>query len=182
IAYGSMEPREAFPLMKQAADRALALGAGLAEAHALLGEYEIAFGWNWMVAEHHLRQAIKLDPYSPHALQSLAYYLTIVGRYDEVPELSSRAIDMSPVDPVVWTNAGRNYFLAGRYDEALPFLQKGLELAPDFPPLLLEAGHLDTERGETSHGVEYLRRADSLSGHQVIIRGRLGYAYALSGD
>jgi len=182
IAFGSMEPREAFPLMKQAADRGLALDDRLAEAHALLGDYEMAFGWHWVTAENHLRQAIELDPYAPHALQSLAYYLTIVGRYDEVRELSSRAIDMSPVDPVVWANAGRNYFLAGRFDDALLFLQKGLELAPDFPPLLLEAGHLETERGATRHGVEYLQRADSLSGHQVIIRGRLGYAYALAGD
>jgi DNA-binding SARP family transcriptional activator/TolB-like protein/tetratricopeptide (TPR) repeat protein len=182
IAFGSMEPREAFPLMKQAADRALALDDGLADAHALLGEYEMAFGWNWTMAEQHLRQAIKLDPYAPHALQSLAYYLTIVGRYDEAPELTSRAIDVSPVDPIVWNNAGRNYFLAGRFEDARPFLQKGLELAPDFPPLLLEAGHLYTESGEISHGVEYLQRADSLSGHQVIIRGRLAYAYALSGD
>ena len=149
-------------LAKQAADRALALDDRLAEAHALLGEYEIAFGWNWTMAEKHLRQAVKLDPYAPNALQSLAYYLTVVGRYDEVPELSSRAIDMSPVDPVVWANAGRNYLLAGRFDDALPFLQKGLELAPDFPPLLLEAGHLATERGETSNGIKYLQRADSL--------------------
>ena len=182
IAFGSMEPREAFPLMKQAADRALSLDASLAEAHALLGEYEIAFGWNWTVAERHLRQAIKLDPYAPNALLSLAYYLTIVGRYDEVPELSSRAINMSPVDPLVWANASRGYSLVGRFDDALPFVQKGLEFAPNLPPLLLEAGLIFAERGETRRGIEYLQRADSLSGHQVIIRGRLGYAYALSGN
>lgn len=182
IAFGSMEPREAFPLMKQAADRALSFDASLAEAHALLGEYEIAFGWNWAMGERQLRQAIKLDPYAPNALLSLAYYLTIVGRYDEVPELGSRAIDMSPVDPLVWANASRGYSLVGRFDDALPFVQKGLELAPNFPPLLLEAGLLFAERGDTRHGIEYLQRADSLSGHQVIIRGRLGYAYALSGN
>jgi DNA-binding SARP family transcriptional activator/TolB-like protein len=182
IAFGSMEPREAFPLMKQSADRALSLDASLAEAHALLGEYEIAFGWNWTVAERHLRQAIKLDPYAPNALLSLAYYLTIVGRYDEVPELGSRAIDMSPVDPLVWADASRGYSLVGRFDDALPFVQKGLEFAPNLPPLLLEAGLLFVERGETRRGIEYLERADSLSGHQVIIRGRLGYAYALSGN
>lgn len=182
IAFGSMEPLDAFPLMKQSAERALVLDDRLAEAHALLGEYEIAFGWHWATAETHLRLAIELDPYDPQALQSLAYYLTIVGRYDEVRELSSRAIDLSPVDPMVWNNAGRNYFLAGRFDDAVLFLQKGLELAPDFPPLLLEAGHLATERGDARRAVEYLRRADSLSGHQIIIRGRLAYAYALAGD
>jgi TolB-like protein/tetratricopeptide (TPR) repeat protein len=182
IAFGSMEPLDAFPLMKQSADRALSLDDHLAAAHVLLGEYEMAFGWHWAIAETHLRRAIELDPYDPYALQSLAYYLTLVGRYDEVPALSSRAIDLSPVDPMVWNNAGRNYLLAGRFDDALLFTQKGLELAPDFPPLLVEAGHLESERGDARRGVEYLRRADSLSGHQVIIRGRLAYAYALAGD
>ncbi|MBI4521181.1 MAG: hypothetical protein HY701_10110 [Gemmatimonadetes bacterium] len=181
-AYGSLDPREAFPLMRQAALRALALDDGLAEAHALLGEYELAFGWDWTAAERRLRKAVRLDPYNSQALQSLAYYLALVGRYDEVAQLDGRAIDMSPADPAVWANAARHYVLAGRFDDAVPLLDKGLELASNSPPLLLIRGLLYAEMGETSRGVEYLRRADSISGGQDIIRGRLGYVYALAGD
>lgn len=181
-AHGSLDPREAFPLMRQAALRALALDEDLAEAHALLGEYEFRFGWDWAAAERHLRNAVRLDPNSPEALQGLAYYQTLVGRYDDATALGARAIDLSPIDPDVWANVGTYYVLAGRFDDAFPFLYKGLELAPNYPFLLLITGDLFAEVGDSRRAVEYLERADSLSGHQEVIRGRLGYVYALAGD
>lgn len=183
IAFGGLDPREAFPLMKQAAERALTLDNSLAEAHLLLGEYESNFGWNWAVAERRLREAIRLDPYAPQPLQGLAYCLAILGRFDEIPALDAQAIGMSPVEPTVWGRAGLHQYIAGRFDDALPFLTKGLELAPRLHPgLLLLTGDVYSEMGDSKRALENLRKADSLSGNQVLIRGVLGYAYALAGD
>lgn len=168
--------------MRQAALRALALDEDLAEAHALLGEYEFRFDRDWAAAEPHLRDAIRLDPYSPQALQALAYYLTLVGRYDDISALNARAIDLSPVDPIVWANAGSIHVLAGRFDDAFRFLRRGLELAPNSHFLLLMTGVLYAEVGDSARAVEHLERAYSISGHQEVIRGRLAYVYALTGD
>ncbi|MBW3555069.1 MAG: hypothetical protein KY466_16295 [Gemmatimonadetes bacterium] len=182
IAHGGLEPREAFPLMRQGARNALALDDSLAEAHALLAEYEMAFGWNWKEAERRLRRAIQLQPDSPTTLRTLAYYLTLVGRYEEAFALDARGLELSPLDPAAWGSAGHNRLLAGQFDAALPLLQRGLELAPDFHPFFLIAGLIHAELGEMTRAVEYLQRADSISGGQVIIRGRLGYVHALAGD
>ena len=180
--YGSMEPREAFPAMKHAAERALALDSTLGEAHELLAEYDMNFGWDWAAADEHLREAIRLDPYMPRVLQMRAYFLTLFGRSTEALSLDAEALDLSPVDPMTWTDAASHRVLAGRPDEALPFVRRGLELGPDFPPILLVAGGLYAETGRPDQGIAYLRRADSMSGGQAILRGRLAYAYALAGD
>jgi len=181
-AYGSMEPREAFSLMKAAAERALAIDSTLGEAHALLAEYQTNFGWDWAAADDHLRDAIRLDPYVPSVLQARAYFLTLFGRPEETVALDARAIDLNPVDPVAWTEAAMHRVLAGRPEQAIPFVRRGLELAPDFPPILLVAGVLCAETGRSQRGIAYLRHADSVSGGQAILRGRLAYAYALAGD
>jgi serine/threonine-protein kinase len=182
VAYGSMEPREAFPLMKAAAERALELDPAAAEAHALLAEYEMAVGWDWAGADDHLRQAIRLDPYAPWVLQRRAGFLTVFGRVDDARALDATAIDLSPLDPLTFTEAAVHRVLAGRPEEALPFVRRGLELGPNFPPILLVAGLLYVETGRLEQGIVYLRQADSLSGGQAILRGRLAYAYALAGD
>ncbi|MGH7530722.1 MAG: BTAD domain-containing putative transcriptional regulator, partial [Gemmatimonadales bacterium] len=180
--HGSMDPREAFPLARRAAQRALALQDGLAEAHTMLGIYEIYFGWDWAAAERELRRAIRLDPHDPAALEALAFYLTLAGRYDEVPAVLDRAIALNPVDPVLWADAGSHAMLAGRFDDAWDFLARGFELSQSSHLLYLVAGNLHAEMGDTRRAITYLHRADTLSGHQQIIRGRLGYAYALDGD
>ncbi|MGH7606311.1 MAG: BTAD domain-containing putative transcriptional regulator, partial [Gemmatimonadales bacterium] len=180
--HGSMDPREAFPLAHRAARRALALNDGLAEAHTALGVYEIYFGWDWAAAERALRRAIRLDPHDPKAVEALAFYLTLAGRYDEVPALRDRALALNPVDPVLWADAGSHAMLAGRFDDALEFLRRGFELAPNSHLLHLVAGNLHAELGNTRRAISHLHRADTLSHHQRLIRGRLGYAYALDGD
>src|SRR6266704_3242291 len=164
-----MEPREAFPAMKHAAERALALDSTLGEAHELLAEYDMNFGWDWAAADEHLREAIRLDPYMPRVLQMRAYFLTLFGRSTEALSLDAEALDLSPVDPMTWT-------------DAMPLVRRGLELGPDFPPILLVAGALYAETGRTDQGIACLRHADSVSGGQAILKGRLAYAYALAGD
>jgi DNA-binding SARP family transcriptional activator/tetratricopeptide (TPR) repeat protein len=181
-AQGSLDAREAFPLMKTAAERALMLDSTLGEADALLAEYEMNFGWDWAAADEYLREALRFNPYDPAVLQARAYFLTLFGRADEAPALDARAIDLSPVDPETWTQAAMHRVLAGRPEEAMPLLRRGQELAPDFPPLLLVAGLLYVEGGRHEQGIAYLRRADSLAGGEVILAGRLGYAEGLAGD
>src|ERR1017187_1961716 len=59
--WGLQPSTEAYPLAKAAALKALELDAGLAEAHAALGQIKLAFDWDWSGAEQELKRAIVLN-------------------------------------------------------------------------------------------------------------------------
>ena len=46
-----LPPHEAYPKAREAAQRALALDAKLAEAHTSLGLVKFQYAWDWKVAE-----------------------------------------------------------------------------------------------------------------------------------
>jgi DNA-binding SARP family transcriptional activator len=182
IAHGGSDPREVFPLVRESVERALARDDGLADAYALLGGYELDFGWNWGEAERSFRRALELDPASAFAHQRFAFLLSYLGRFREARRASSCAIELRPEDPLAWGDAGVQEILAGQYDAAIALLERGLELASDLHPLLWAMGAACIEIGQSERAIEKLERADRLSGHQMLFRGYLGYAYGIAGD
>ena len=63
---------EAMPVARRAAERALALDDGLAEAWAVLGRVKMEYDWDWDGAEADLAHAVALNPSSVEALGTLA--------------------------------------------------------------------------------------------------------------
>jgi tetratricopeptide (TPR) repeat protein len=53
---------EGYRMSRNAAERALALDANLAEAHAAMGWIERAYDWNWAGADASLQRALALEP------------------------------------------------------------------------------------------------------------------------
>jgi tetratricopeptide (TPR) repeat protein len=59
---GAARPNETLPEARDAAERAVTLGADLAEAHAALGIVRLQYDWDWESARHELDRALQLSP------------------------------------------------------------------------------------------------------------------------
>jgi len=148
--YTGLQPRDAFPLVRQAAERALALDSTLAEAHVALGSahYQTA---QYSAAERGFRAAIRLDPRYPTAHHWYGVFLVTVGRLQEAIEELSRARDLDPLSPIITANLATGLAQGGRREEALAAARRAVELAPSVAAM----------RQNSSVTWEYLGEVDS---------------------
>ena len=103
---GWMPPKDAFP-KAAAAQKALEIDEGLAEAHATLGATKMFHEWDWAAAERELRRAIDLNPNEPQAHGLYSYLLTATGRFDEAVAQARLNLRLDPLSPVTYADVGR---------------------------------------------------------------------------
>jgi serine/threonine protein kinase/Tfp pilus assembly protein PilF len=121
---------EAYPRVRAAAERALALDPELAEAHASLARALAWYYWDTEAAERHFRRAIELDPSDAAAHQGYAEFLRNLGRFDEALAEVQRAQELDPLTAYSHIERGIILYFAGRYDEALDQYQRLLLANP----------------------------------------------------
>jgi TolB-like protein len=113
-----------------AAQTALKLDPGLAEAHLAMAEIFYNLDWDWEAAGRELRLVLAADPRNADALRTAARLANTRGDYREAQGFAERAIS---IDPVNFRNygslAGANLGL-GNLEQAASALRKALELNP----------------------------------------------------
>jgi TolB-like protein/Flp pilus assembly protein TadD len=124
-----------YVLAEEAARKAVALDASLAEGHATLGVIRMRF-FDSAAAERHLRRALALDPSHAitHGWMVLLYLWT--GRPEQALAHAERALQIDPLSPYAHADVARALLGNDRCDEALAHLEK---LAGMQPPLLRAA-------------------------------------------
>jgi len=127
--HGELPREQGLSKVRQAAERALALDPGIAEAHVRLAGY-----WRFMGdrsgSDEHLRLALELEPANPLVLVSLASERQQKGRFNEAIELQRRAVEADPLSVLNRYNLGSMLYLAGRLAEAETELLEVRELNP----------------------------------------------------
>src|SRR5260370_39296601 len=106
VEYGNLPAREAMPVAKSAALRALELDNSLAEAHASLGIISTLYDWDWATAETSFVRALQLNPGYAIAHGWYARFLTKIGRVDKAIVELHRAADLEPLSLPVNSNLG----------------------------------------------------------------------------
>jgi DNA-binding winged helix-turn-helix (wHTH) protein/Flp pilus assembly protein TadD len=181
LAEAYVPPHDSFPAAKAAAEKALMLDAGLAEAHAALGDIYKLYEWNWDAAEREYQVAIALDPNCTVAHQWYAQLLAIEGRHDKAWIEINAARRCEPVSIPV--NAFLSYirFEARQYEQAVTAALEALELdsGAALTHFLLGRAYLKT--GQPRKAVTALKTAARLSAGVPLIDANLGYAYARAG-
>jgi serine/threonine protein kinase/Tfp pilus assembly protein PilF len=178
---GEMRSTEFLPKAKAAAQKAIEIDDGLAEAHAILGYIIFWYDWDWNEAEKQCNRALELDPNSSEAHLFYAHLLSSTGRHAEGLAEAKRARDLDPLN--LRTNAleGQYLIYAGQTDEALNRLQKTFELDPNYRLIHLFASSAYIEKGMFAEAVAEARKARELSGVSSYPTAFLGYALAKSG-
>ena len=132
-AFAYLPAAESFRQARTAAQRALALDANLAEAHATIARINVNHDWDWPAAEASMERALALEPGNVQVLVNAAHLASALGRLDEAVRLNRRVVEIDPLRSASWHSLGVRAYLSGRFDEAVAAFQKAVELSPVRP-------------------------------------------------
>ena len=156
--YGNMPAARAIEHALPAAQRALALDPGLAEAHASLGliqhnQDELA------AAERSLAHALELNPGYTMAHVWHGLVLTSQGRYREAAARDREAFRLDPLSPIVNTNVGFDALRFGDETEAAARFAAVMEIDPAFPVPYSGMARLNAMRGSLQEARRWIDQA-----------------------
>ena len=179
--YGVLEPKEAFPQARTAAEKALSLDPALVEAEAALAFVVFYFDWDWAGTETRLKAILERRPDYATARQWYAEYLSAMGRHDQALREIRRARETDPLSPVLRVMEGYVLLYARRYEEALESLRRAEALEPNYPLLQTITARTFAEMGRYPEALEAYQRSDSLEGSALSNAAEEARVLALSG-
>jgi TolB-like protein/Tfp pilus assembly protein PilF len=173
---------EVAPKARDAAQRALRMDPGLAEAHAVLAHIKFIYDWNFPAAEAEYRRALELNSGSADVHHFYGVMLMWTGRLQAAAQQLREAEVLDPLSSVNSAALGLAYLYAGKDDEAIQQARKTLESAPDdaVPHVLL--GFCYERKKLYPLAVEELRKAVVLSHRDSETLGWLGWVLGLEGE
>jgi TolB-like protein/Flp pilus assembly protein TadD len=177
--FGWMPDRDAYPMAKKAAEKALSLDESLAQAHATLADVKFHYDWDWEGTEKRFKRAIELNPNYATAHQWYAVFLELSGRLDEAHAEIERARKLDPLSLVINVDAAANYYYARQYDQAIAQCRKVLEMDPNFPLIYVYLGMAYLQKKDYPQAIEEFNRVKAVSPTALTL---LGYAYGVSGQ
>jgi DNA-binding winged helix-turn-helix (wHTH) protein/tetratricopeptide (TPR) repeat protein len=124
---------EAMPMARRAAQRAIALDEGLAEAWAALGRVKMEYDWDWDGAEADLAHAVALNGSSVEALGTFGQFLSAMGRHHEAIEAMEQARRLDPRGVETLQHLAIVHWVAGHGERALEAVDDSLKVAPGSP-------------------------------------------------
>lgn len=157
--YGPFPPQEARTKGRAAAERALALGPGLPEAHAALSQIAQYLEYDLATAERRARRAIELNPNYATAHSWLAEALGALGRVEEAQAANRRAREIDPLALPPRILAAYLLFVSGRLEEADAAYTRTLEIAPDAVAALANGGMVALLREDYERAADLFARA-----------------------
>ena len=178
-----VSPDEAWPQMKIAAERAIALDAEHPDVRVASALMNQNYLWNWEQAEADLSAALASNPDHIEAILQKAQLMSILGRHDEAIALNRRAITLEPGVPFVEVQLVWSLAYADRLDEAESLLDNILARHPGFGFAMWFRTHIYTRQGRYAEGIVAMEEViallagDDLTDEYALIgylHGRLG--------
>jgi serine/threonine-protein kinase len=179
--FGGSPPQEAFPKSKAAAQRALELDDGLAEAHASFASVLFTHDRNYLESEREFRRAIELNPnYATAHHWYGVLYLAKMERFDEAIAELKRAQELDPLSIIISADLGNTYIHAHQYDKAIEQLRTTIEMDQNFYFAHWQLGVAYEATGSLPEATLEYQKARELNDDPWVL-ALLGHAYAASG-
>jgi serine/threonine-protein kinase len=131
MEYDAVATSEIAPKARAAAQKALEIDPGLAEAHCSLGNI-LWHEFEWKAGERELRKAIELRPDYATAHQWLAELLSETGRIPEARAEIALALRADPTALIIHVAAGNIELLDRNFEGAREPYRRALEMDPSF--------------------------------------------------
>jgi tetratricopeptide (TPR) repeat protein len=126
-------PSQDYPRSNAAARKALELDATLAHPHAVLGNNEMQYDWDFAGGEAEFKKALELDPNDATTHHWYAVSIGMIGgREQEALAEINRAQQLDPLSPIISANFGIIDIFARQYDEAIVICNKVANENPTF--------------------------------------------------
>lgn len=179
--FNILPPKEAYPKVKSAAEKALQIDNKLSEAHACLGLSKMYYEWDWEMAENEFKQAIDLNLNQALTYNRYALFLSIMGRFKEAKEIRQQAINLDPYATEINADIGLQMYFEENYDDAINQYKKILKTDPLFITGYIPLGIAYLHKARFEEAIETFQMASMFTtGHPVTVAA-VGYAYGLSG-
>ncbi|HKY31761.1 MAG TPA: protein kinase [Candidatus Polarisedimenticolia bacterium] len=166
---------------RAAAEFALQMDDGLAEAHGAIAFVRFFYEWDWAGAEKAFTQAVRLNPSDDQTRKDHAWYLMAMGRTGPAIEEMRKASELNPASAPLAAQLAEMLAWTGRDAEAAAEIERGRRIDPEAPPLLLVETYLLSRRGRHAEAIasylDYLSVADK----EAITSPTLAYFYAVAG-
>jgi len=128
---GARLPKEAFPLARQAVDRALQLDPDSGPAHALSGDIKVSYERDFVGAKQEFDLALAAAPFDAGTLYQAGAYNIFIGNVEEGLRLSLMSYERDPMFMPNYSTLGYAYAILGRFDKAEEIMKKRIEIAPE---------------------------------------------------
>lgn len=181
-SYSAVAPKEAFPIAKAAASRALELDENLAEAHASMAFVRFGFDWDWAESERGFKQAIKLNPGYAWAHNWYAVMLVALGRFEEAFQQINRAQELDPLSLPINTNLGWLLYLAHRYHEAVEQYLRTIDLDDGFALAHRRLAQTYEQMKMNIEAETEFQKTVAVGGEDIELLSARGHFYALNGE
>ncbi len=166
-----------------AADKALELDDGLAEAHAALGQVK----WyrnDFEGAELAFQHALALNPNSVVVLYLYGNFLWFErARYEEALALSTKAVELDPLSLKAITQLKNALYGLGRFEEALAWNERALGIDPGYADAHDYIGvHQAFVLGRIDEALVWFAKSVSLNPESPFGLTNLGWLFLALGD
>jgi TolB-like protein/Tfp pilus assembly protein PilF len=180
--YGFLPSREAWPMAKAAAMRALEIDDELGEAHSSLGFVRCCYDWDPQAAEEDFKRAIELNPGYATAYYWYAMVLLVLERFGDVVIQNEKSLEVDPLSVYAHAHFGWTQLGSRDHELAIDLLKRSLELDRNFPVAHWLLGWAYAFLSDFDDGIRHLQRALELSADHSWYLAHLGWAYGASGQ
>jgi DNA-binding winged helix-turn-helix (wHTH) protein/tetratricopeptide (TPR) repeat protein len=179
---GFAPPWETGPAQRAAAEKALVLDAGLAEAHLGLALALAFHERRWGDAEAAFRRALELDPNYATGHHWYAFFLQTLGRFDEALDERRRALEIDPLTPMLGVGLAGLYLAMRQPDQAAAAAERILQRYPRFWYARLNRGQALEQLGRHQAALQDFIDAERTAPDNVMVVASVVGALAATGD
>jgi DNA-binding winged helix-turn-helix (wHTH) protein/tetratricopeptide (TPR) repeat protein len=179
---GFAPPWETGPAQRAAAEKALLLDAGLAEAHLGLALALAFHERRWGDAEAAFRRALELDPNYATGHHWYAFFLQTLGRFDEALDERRRALEIDPLTPMLGVGLAGLYLAMRQPDQAADAAERTLQRYPRFWYARLNRGQALEQLGRHQEALQDFIDAERTTPDNFMVVASVVGALAATGD
>jgi serine/threonine-protein kinase len=183
VDHGLVHPADGMPKAKAAAERAIELDPGLAEAYASLALIRSHYDWQWKESLELYQRAIELNPGYATARQWLGVdWYALNGRFEEARVEMELAHQLDPLSGIIREGKAFLYLLEGRLEDAV---QSYLQLIADDPTFYkgyTSLGRAYAQQGRYLDAIRMLEKGRALAGDLPSILAAMAQVYACGGE
>ena len=129
-AQGVESVESGFGLARDAANRALALDANLAQAHYALGMADFLLDWDWSKAAASLQRALVLEPNEVNSLGAAATIAQTIGDAARALGFARNAVELDPLAFYPAYSLAKSLYQTARYNELEKHTERMIAVNP----------------------------------------------------